>query len=376
MKTNLLFISALATLALSACNKQDDPTIDPNEGQPTLLTINLTGSSASKAVGAPAVGDETTIKTGMVFVFKGTGANPALDAKQSFDFTGSMLAPIAVNITQGVRQVYVVANVNTANFATINTLSDLQHATTKLSLANFRAGITGSLPMSGFVANVDASAGTLAAPTQVAVTLEFIGSRVHVDWDISNLNPGITGLTIDGAALLNVDAHSEYIATPNGSGGFNPLTHGLTNYLRGIQTLENPAGTVFTGSYLPHPATLTNIYDAELFTARANKGFTANYTYVFENSSPNPIIVAFKGTIGTTVYYWPIVINGTRNGILGANAGDQTASIKRGTIYHVKAVIKGLGVSDPYTPINPGAIEVTLNTASWNPVIQIDQEFN
>lgn len=375
MKTKLLLLSAITSVALfTSCQKEEPTTPDPNTpetGAPAVLELRLAGADvASSRYVAPDVTAESRVTKGIIFVFKGTGADPALDARASFDFTATPIAPIKVNITQGIRQVYVVANVNPADFLSINTLTDLQVMTTKLTLPNFRGYASGALAMSGFAANVDATAGTVAAPTPVAVQLNFVGARIHVDWDITQLNPGLTGLTITGAAVLNVKAKSEYLATDNGAGGYDALTRSIEEYLRGINSL-----TGLTGSYLPAMGAPHN-YDPELYVDAAAKGFAANHIYVFENFSAKPIIVTIIGTYNAKTYYWPIVINGTLNGVGGVGAGDQSGKVKRGMIYKVKATIKGLGNEDPYAPINPGAVDVTITPAAWQPEIIIDQEFS
>lgn len=375
MKTNLLLIATLASATtLISCNKQVETLPENPQSAPAVMEIRLADSQTpSKAAGAPVEADETKVTKGMVFVFKGTGADPALDGKATFDFTSTNVTPVRINITQGIRQVYVVANINPADFASVNTLSDLQAISNKLTLNAFRTYAGGALAMSGFTRNVDATAGTTSSPTAVSVPLDFIGSRIHVDWDISQLNSGLTGLTIDGAAILNVKAKSEYIASDNGAGGYNALTYLISDYLQGVGST-----TSFTGSYLPSVgmAGTTNALDTELFVPAANKDFANNYIYVFENHSSKPIIVAFKGTYNGKSYYWPIVINGTLNGVGGSNSGDQSGSVNRAMIYKVKAVIKSIGNEDPYAPINPGAMDVTVVPASWKATILIDQEFN
>lgn len=372
MKTKLFLLTALASVALVACNKEVPPQVD-TENSPTLLEIRLTGSDISKATASLDPPVEVTIKKGVIFVFKGQSADPALDAKKNFDFTGSAPQVTQINITRGIRQVYVVANVNQADFNMVNTLSDLQNLANKLSLSAFRADNT-ALPVSGFLLNVDATNSTTTSPLSITVPLNFIGSKVLVDWDLNQLNPGLVGLTIEGVAILNVHAKSEYIATPNGAYGYDPLTHRVYDYLQGVGSTAT-----FTGSYLPSvglAVPTTNSHDPLLWINATSKGFDNNYTYIFENMSQKPIIVAFKGSYDGVTYYWPIVINGSLNGIGGNNAGDLTASVKRGIIYNVKAVIKGLGGEDPYAPINPGALDVSITPAAWRAVIQIDQEFN
>lgn len=369
MKTTYLIpATVLSLLALISCKKDVDPSVDNGGGEKGVITVTLKGSdspsnSSTKVSGAPTVSTENAVKKGMIFVFRGSGANPNLDGKASFDFTSTAISAVNVPITKGVRQVYVVANIDPANFTSINNLSDLYNVTNKLTLTAFRTG--GALAMSGFVNDVD-----LTTATTVTVPLKFIGSRIHVDWDISNLVPGLVGnVTIQGAAILNVKTASNYLATPITSTTYYSLTKDLNSYAQGYaSTLPR----TFTGSYLPTGTGVTNDYDAVLNVAPADKGFGSNYTYIFENNSPFPTIVTIYGTYNGTTYYWPIVINGALN----TSSGDGTASVMRGNIYNVKANIKGLGHSDPYTPLSPGTVDVTITTATWNPVLTINQDFN
>lgn len=362
MKTTyLIALATLSIFAISSCNK-DSKTAD-EEGEKGTIIITLTGGDQASSESAtraapPSLGTENALKKGVVFVFRGTGANPALDSKTNFDFTSATPAPLPVTITKGIRQIYAVANIDPADFAAVNNLSDLYAVANKLSLTTFRSG--GALPMSGFASNVD-----LTTATTATVQLNFIGSRIHVDWDISNLNPGLTGtLTIQGASILNAKTMSNYFAAPTFS-----LTKDLNSFAQGY---ASTLPVSFTGSYLPTGAGVTDSYDAVLNVAPADKGFTTNYTYVLENNSVFPTIVAFYGTYEGTTYYWPVVINGALN----TATGDGTTSITRGNIYNVKANIKGLGYTDPYTPINPGSAAITITTAVWNPVLVINQDFN
>lgn len=370
MKTKLFLLSAVAMVALTGCKRDRNSQEDSEGGLPAMMEINFIGDQiGGKAVGIPNEVTEATINKGVVLVFRGSDADPSLDSRTNFDFTGSNPSLVRASITRGIRQVYVVANVNPADFAGVYKLSDLQHLSNKLTLSAFRN--SGSLPMSGFVQNVDASGSTTQNPLKVTVQLGFIGSRVHVDWDDSQLP---VGATVTGAVLLNVPAKSEYIATPNGSGGYNPLTYGILDYLQGIGNVS-----MFTGAHLPSAAGVSgtsNNHDTELFILTQNKGFDQNYTYVFENGSPKPMIIAIQGTYNANTVYWPIVINGAFNGSGGSNTGDGSATVKHGMIYKVKAILKAnVGYEDPYSPVNPGAIDVEILPASWLATIRIDQEF-
>lgn len=370
MKKLFLSFAAISCMFLASCNQNDEVTEPAEPGTPALLKVTLASDVNTKASGAPVANDESKIGQGIILVFRGTSLNPVLDGKTTFDFSTSGNTAVSVNITAGAnRHVYVIANIsNAADFAGVTRISDLYNLAAKYQLTAMRTGT--NLGMSGFTENIDASAATTASPATATVQLHFLGSRIHLDWDLSQLPSNMTGFTITGAYLLNVKSASDYFAVPG-----TYLTANVTSFLYGKSDI-----TGFTGSYLPvSPA--TNTYDAALKIAdlSADKGFAKNYFYALENNSQSPTIVALEGKLGAETYYYPIIINGDQNGS-GANnatnAGDKSLVVQRGNIYNVKAIIKGFGNNDPYAPLSKGAINVTITPAAWNPVIQIDQEFN
>lgn len=369
MKKFHFWAAALSGLLLFSCSKEEAIDESAAPGEPARLVVQLSGDASVKAT-LPTAANESKIAKGIVFVFRGTGLNPVLDGKASFDFSSATTNPVSVEITAGAsRHVYVVANIaNESDFSHVTTLSDLYNLTNKYQLTAMRTGT--NLGMSGFVRDINASTAKPSSPATATVQLYFLGSQVHVDWDITQVQTAFPGFTITGAYLLNVKSQTDYFSAPS-----TYLTANVNSYLRG----KSDIGT-FTGSYLPAvPA--TNTYDVALAMANlsTDKGFDKNSFYVTENNSAAPTIVALEGTYNGTVYYYPIVINGDQNGSGtggGTNAGDKSSTVARSNIYNVKAIIKGLGNTDPYEPLVKGMINVTITAAAWNPVIAIDQQFD
>lgn len=368
MKRNYLLAAvALTGLLLSSCSKGEvtDNSMEP--GAPAKMKLLIQGDQFTKAT-LPDYVNESKITKGMVFVFRGTGSNPVLDGKASFDYTNAVI-PVSVNITAGnSRHVYVVANIDNENdFASVIKMSDLYNLTTKYQLTAMRTET--ALGMSGYVNNVNASTATISAPVVVPVVMSFLGSRISIDWDATGASLAFPGFQVTGAYLLNVKSQTDYFSAPT-----TYLTANVNSYLRGTSDIST-----FRGSYLP-AAPATNVYDSALAMANigTDKGFLSNSFYVLENNSPAPTIVVIEATQGGNTYYYPIVINGDQNGSgTGSliNPGDKSSAIKRGNIYNVKAYINGLGNDDPYEPLQKGALSVVITTATWAPV-SIDQEFN
>lgn len=241
-------------------------------------------------MGQPNPANESLISTGVIFVFRGGSIDPVLDGSATFDFSaGNTVVP--VNITSGAnREVFVVANVNPADFATVTKRSDLYNLVNKLQLSSMRTGT--NLAMSGFVLNVDASAATTTNPVPVTVPLFFVGSRVSIAWDLTGLPPILSSMTVTAVYLLNVKSQSDYFA-PNG----NLLTDNVLFYLYGRSSIAG-----FSGDYLPRtPA--TNTFDPALnLTDLVGANFN-NYFYVLENNANYPTIVVIETLFEGITYF-------------------------------------------------------------------------
>lgn len=349
-----LINSSLAFVALllfsTSCSQSDSPaTPDDNSGAPALMTIHF-AEPMTRTVGAPVYSNESDITKGMIFVFN--SSTGFLDGTATFT---SIANPVTVGITAGVRDVYVVANADPADFSTVAQISDLYNLTNKCTFAS----LTGTnLPMSGYVKAVQATNATVASPASVTVALNFICARVTIQWDLSQLPTYMAGFTVTDAYLLNVKASSDYFS----SASTVALTSNVSAYLYGKASILG-----FTGSYLP-ALTYTNTYNAGLdLTDVTTNGNNNNYFYVTENSVVgSPTLVVVEGTFTensvTTTYYYPIVINGSLN-----SGGNNSAVVSRGNAYNVKAIIKGFGNDDPYDPIVNANLNVTITTATWTP---------
>lgn len=323
-----------------------------------MMTINF-DNATTRAVGTPT--GETTISNGTIFVFR-TGSG-ILDGMATFS---SVAAPVQIKITAGTRDVYVVANTG-IDFSAVQNVSDLKNFATKYSLSTISTVGT-SLPMSGAALSQNASGATLAAPTPVTVTLQYICSKVNIAWNLSALNADMNSFVVTGAYVMNVPSSTDAFAF-----GTDNLTQYSTDFLTGLSTFAS-----FNSAAFYPNAPYTNSYLASLNLTDLNANGT-NYFYVLENNpttSLKPTIVVIQGTVTNngvaTIYYYPIVINGLQN----TSGGDNTGKVIRGQNYMVTATIKGFGNTNPYEPITNAAMDVTIVPASWPAIININQTFN
>lgn len=353
------FLSLMAmVLVATSCSESDDQKVDPEVGASAQLVVKF-DNPATRSSGTAST-DEDVITSGTILVFRsGSGI---LDGRANFT---SIAAPTTVGITAGTRDVYVVANATGTDFGAVQNVADLKNMTAKYAYASINQ--TGAnLPMSGVALNQNATAATVANPTAVTVAMEYMVSKVTIEWELSTTNTDIDGLTITDAYLLNVPVVSDCF-------DFSP--DDLTSYSTGYQ-YGRASITGFSGSYLPASPAYTNVRNADLDLTPVASG--GNFFYIFENKiTASPTIVVVEGdlldphTNITTTYFYPIVINGTQN----TSGGDGTASVVRGKYYTVKATINGLGNTDPYEPILPAAMNVTITAPAWTPAL-IEQTFN
>lgn len=353
---SLAFIALIFVSASCSQSDSNGPSGE-NSGAPAVMTIKFE-QPMTRTVGAPVYADESAIVKGMVFVFN--SSTGFLDGTATFT---DIANPVTVSITAGVRDVYVVANADPADFSTVAQVSDLHDITNKCTFAS----MTGTnLPMSGSKLAVQATNATIAAPASATVALNFVCARVTIQWDLSQLPAFMAGFTVTDAYLLNVKASSDYFS----SASTVALTSNVSAYLYGKASIQG-----FTGTYLP-ALTYTNTYNAGLdLTDVTTNGNNKNYFYVTENSVvASPTLVVVEGTFTennvTTTYYYPIVINGNLN-----SGGNNSSAVSRGNAYNVKAIIKGFGNVDPYDPIVNANLDVTITTATWTPQT-ITQTFN
>lgn len=312
----------------------------------------------SRAVGTPT--NESVITSGTIMVFR-TGSG-ILDGMATFTSTAS---PINVKITAGTRDVYVVANTG-ISYASVQNVADLNNFASKYAMSSIHTDGS-NLPMSGVALAQNASAATVTNPTPVTVNMQYMVSKVTIAWDLTQLNPDMNQFTVTDAYLLNVPASTDCF-----SFGTNNLTSNVKAYEYGRSSI-----TGFTGAYLPG-ATYTNTRNAALDLTPAATNSGTNYFYIAENNvAASPTIVTIEATVydavttTTTTYYYPIVINGAQN----TTSGDGTATVVRGKYYTVTATIKGFGNVDPYNPITNAAMNVTIVSPTWTPVI-INETFN
>lgn len=372
MKKFKLFLLPLivAAVMVSCSNSETNSGSEiPEVGTPAMLRVELKSliDNSTRSTGNPTRINESHIGLGTIMVFKAGAGNNILDAYANFDFSAGTTT-LLVPITAGPRDIYVVANNTLSDFHSITQVSDLYNLTSKLDLTSQNGN---NLAMSGFTLGVNASNATVAVPATASVNLNFVGSRVSIDWDLSQLPPVMAGFVVTKAYLLNVKSMSDW---------FSPTSNiSLTQH---VNSFFNGLGDTFTfsGSYLPVPPA-TNSFNSivQMTDVVTEKGFANNYFYILENSSPFPTIVVIEGVLGGNTYYYPIVINGDLNGTGpggSTNGGDKSSTVTRANIYNVRAIIKGFGTTDPYAPLSPAALDVTITTATWNPIIVIDQEFN
>lgn len=369
MKLQKLFLLiGIAFIAVS-CEKADDnasvsPVVSPESAS---ISLQIAGTSGvqTRATGNPNQ-EEKVLKLD-AFVFNADGS---LEAYKSATSTANTITKVDnIAVTSGAKKIFVLANY-ASDASSIKTLDDLKKAVAdlknekdngRLTMATDIVDVT-ILPGKNYIGySSSVSDGTSLAPHSYSLTR--LVSRVKIEdmqWQSSEYSfDDLTAFVINAsksssiANLGTVSAPAAYYEGLSGSGDLFPS-----------------ASTVLSGS------------DNFLTTAASNNN---TYFYLYENQPVNnvmayPTILVIRakvkqnnvyisnvpGRVDASGYtYFPVVINkeGTASTVSGATDGH--TYIKRNNTYSIKTVVKGLGVSNPFSSEAPSSLSVQVNVAAW-----------
>lgn len=336
-------------LIFYACQNNIGEDTRDNE-RPSFLKI-VFDDPITRGVGTPTGESQIIEGTAMAF----NSLTGALVAKKAFS---SVANPLVLNVWQGTYDVYVVANTN-MSFTGVTNVSQLKNYTTKYALASINS--TGAnLPMSGKTLNINATTATVSNPASAVVQLHFLCAKVAINWSLNTSNTTMNGFSVGKIYLLNSPSVTDY---------FTFGSDNLTSYSSGFNTGMSNFSTFSTGTYYPQNP-YTNTFLSALLVSPAGGQSGNNFFYVFENKSNYPVTAVVEGTITntnvtpniTTTYYYPVVINGT-----DVTGGNGTATVLSGVNYTVNMVISGPGNSNPYNPITPASVTITITAPTWTP---------
>lgn len=379
MRTKMFFMLPALALAFASCSNDDEGYPTTNfKGEPAVLTISLAGENQdvnSKASG-PEGSAESTVTDGIIYVFDGDGNVIKKAFFKSGDFTASPTTK-TINTTTAAKSVSVLLNVGVSDSASlvttpydVPTKTQLNALTVQLATTNGTGTATqlnNKLYMSGESTGTFTFTGTPVPSASVDVTVSRIASRVKINWTFAPNSTYTNKIRLTGAVILNARSASKLFGSP--------LYQTSGTYIQGIT--QSIFDGLTTTAYKP---TANNIFNPTLLSVSpfAVPQVLENYFYIFENASTYPTIVAITADynengidVGTNQKkYYPIVIN-------RATTGNQTGlmTIVRNVQYVVSATVKGVGVDNPFEPVDPAVLNVKVIVAPWALTITANQTF-
>ncbi len=328
-KVLISMAAAAAALCTISCNKDNVasdvmPEMPEVAGERSELTVSLGKTALTKATEA-SKGDEVTVNSLQVFVFRGD----ALDA-----YINVSASTATLSCTSGAREVYAV--VNAPSLAAYNTKTTLLAATSDLANNVYTDSDTEKL---GFVM-IGKTDVTLPQTEAVNIDVNRLVSRVTLKKITRNFTSTAlqtASFNVDKVYLINVAGDINYGLTEDPTTWYNEAKH------------ESKLAT------LTYTAPDQSISNTESYT-------TPTYLYCYPNSGEStPTRLVVEATIGTSKYYYPIT--------LPALESNKTYEIS-------ELIITRPGSDDPNVPVSFSDCTFEITVQPWTVVPVADSEEN
>ena len=356
MKKALLFSAALAALSLVSCNREPAVTVNPSDGKPVEVKVEIRGAANTRVTGLVNTegrndaASEARVNSLQIFVFK----DGEREAYRKVTDALSALVPA----TSGERVVWAV--VNAPDLDEVMSLEGLKTAVTALS-----DNAADSFVMTGNVTQ------DLVDGGQIPITVKRIVARVSINkisTDLKDYRQNYS-VRIQGLYLVNVAGDNNYAVDGEPASWVNKLSHADEAYdplLADALTAVVVKNSVYDGETL----VTDNRYRTEhVFYPYPNafgtgvEGYTPDYSdewtprgtilvleAVMLDQNGEPIVIAPETRPEQTVGYYPIPL----------------PALERNKTYVIDEVcITRLPGLDPYKPIETGETQVTITVNEW-----------
>lgn len=383
MKKRMFYLLPAIAFAIAGCSNDESLQNEDSEsianGESALLSISVVGKTdgeiQSRVAGSEGV-DESKVNDGIIYIFDSGGNVVKKAFLKTSDFTTNATVK-TVATTTAAKSVSVLLNVgivdSTALAGTkydVPTKNKLEALTEKLTNESTEATMQtkNNLIMSGMSSVPIAFLGTPKTGA-ISVTVSRIVSRVKVNWTFAPNSTFTNKIRLKGAVLLNVASLSKLYGT-------SLFPSSGVKYIQGLSPATFTAFPLVT--FKPAIVDMLSNTSEFVVTPFAVPQVDENHFYVFENSATFPTIVALVADynengldvgINQTKYY-PVFINRAATG-----GQDGSMTIKRNNQYKVNITVKGVGVDNPYEPVDPASLDVTITVAPWNVEINVNQVF-
>lgn len=379
----MFFLLLAIAFAFTACN--DDESIQNEDsgsivkGESALLSVSVVGKTdgeaQTRATGNEGV-DESKVNNGIIYIFDASGNVVKKAFLKTADFTANA-ATKNVATTTAAKSVSVLLNVGIADSTAlagskydVPTKNQLEALTEKLTNESTGAAlqIKNNLIMSGISSMPIVFSGTPKTGS-INVIVSRIASRVKVNWTFAPSSTYTNKIRLKGAVLLNVASASKLYGT-------SLFPSSGVKYIQGFSsaTFGTFPATTFKPAVIDILSNITEFVVSPFAVPQA----VENHFYVFENSATYPTIVALVADynengidVGANqTKYYPVFINRATT-----NGQDGSMTIKRNNQYKVNITVKGVGVDNPYEPVDPTSLDVIITVAPWNLEINVNQTF-
>lgn len=382
----------LAALAMTACNKNDEPVPVANQGNASV-SVRVTGSQL-RAANTNGETGENQIKTLDVLIFNGDN----LEATGSNTNSNEVLN---ISCSAGEKTIVALANVPSDVSLTGVSLSSLKTLETALK-AKFEDANSSNLFMSSEPITVTLNEGKNCLGYSDAATSKVGYKDLGAEFLLTRVNARVD---LDKTEVKLVDAYKNkgYEVHPQSLGVI--LASAKSKFINPVEV----GGKFLFGTGLPTSTTgLAAGLDTQNYTADANLIMpynseedltTVKRFYLFANNSkehPTILVIAAKlrnkdntdlteaqlkeakaagwvaetATVSDAMTYFPIRINHEGLGYKLTNTGNKEV-IERNHIYELTGLkITRPGVNDPHKDIKAAILDVNCTVAPWNLVTQ------
>lgn len=357
MKKIFLLATAVASLALVACNKDAMKTTVPPAAQGEQMgsiDITIQGETPlTKAVTAYTATEtyETQVNKLEILVFNASGALENYKAVTSPTITSGAIASQSITCTTGAKKVYAVINApSSLSLGSVTTETAFKNKTSSLG-NNSRTASTGFVMM-----GCNLSVNVTGENTACAITAKRLAFRFCLQKVTNNSNLG--ALTIKGVFIIN-SGSSVKLSMSNATTWPTATTAGYN--VAGKKASSSDFVTSSTTSDIPamlwqEPASATAIAQSAS-TSWSKPLMVYGYPNSTAATGTNPVRLVVLATLAGADYYYPMTI----------------AAPKANQTYTIELAVTGIGSDDPNVEVSKGSANVTVTVSGWDS--QTGQEF-
>ncbi len=397
MKAKIILSVMLGIALFTACSNEEN--LEPTgEKKPVSISLKVDNPKSRASIDTSTSDEDSKINDLTVFVFRNNGeldATPVYVDAATLNSTGIP----TINGTTLAKSIYVISNTGSFTsgaFKNVQQLSDLQQIAMQLD-KNPNTGsncISQNVWMSGSTTSLlpNGTSANGVEQKKANVQLYFVPAKVYVIVKNQMSYYSATGNTLlDGATVVNGGSWTRFTVegTPQ---DYRPSRAELTTatktpfYYNGVDI--NPSHYADApDAYNGKPDYATNAiynYTSSEFAKTTNFEAVPNAEqgfYIFPGITNNSTYLSVYGRFSplgandasAVPYYWSVAFNGS-DGIL--------SSLDSGKKYIVTITLKGNantgggGDEDPTREVTDVNIDVTVQVAHWDVVIEAEKVIN